>query len=230
MNNYNSYDIFEKECLFPWRKDFEKTDIFKKIKNQFEIINNIWWDPYPTPRKIFEQKMISLLPFYFIDNFLCKNNDKILDIGCGMNEFKNFYSNIFGVDPFYEQYRDDKLNKEFWKSNYKKWNNIMSINALHFIPIKMLSQRIIQFHNLLNTNGVGYLALNYSRLRKHGVTNLTDQQPSDYNAENDFTGKAYAIEEQIKKCENIIAFKLTFYDAVQDEHLNGNIHLIIKNE
>ena len=214
MNNYNSYDIFEKECLLPWREKFEKTNIFKKIKDQFETINNTWWNLNLTPRGIFEQKTISLLPFYFIDNFLCKNNDKILDIGCGMNQFKNYYSNIFGIDPNYEQYRDGELDKEFWKLNYKKWNCIMSINALHFIPVKMLAQRIKQFHSLLNDNGVSYLALNYSRL----------ETTSDED-------KEQLIEEQIKKCEDIIAFRLTFYNVIQDEYLNGNIHLIIiKNE
>ena len=100
MTNY----LFVYVCFIKVCADFYKTDIYKQVIGHYDrVIEDIdkesqldWW----SQTRIWDSyKITSLEPFYYIWQVQQTAQSKpVLDYGCGPNEFKQFWPNIYGVD------------------------------------------------------------------------------------------------------------------------------------
>ncbi len=210
MPNYNNIEEFQGSFQI-WKSDFLKSRLYQQaIKDVFTVHDYEF--EIKMHRNVIADRHITLLPFYFIDNFITNLDDgeQVIDIGCGTNFFKNFYANIHGVDPydFGPHTRDETLNAKWYTDNYGKLRKIFSINALHHIDAKLLQHRLDQFTRLLTPDGIGYMSLNTARM----------------TPENKFE----IIEDTLSK--NNFIFMLAFPREHQECPLDGNIHLVIKGK
>ena len=210
MDSFLNLDDF-KQTYDEWKKTFTESELYKtKIENIYDVYD-YEFEPQ-MPRNIFTKKNITLLPFFFIDKFITKDKDpeQVIDIGCGVNFYKQFYPNVYGVDPhdYGPNTRDSNLDSDWYQRHYNKCKKIISTNALHFIDVKYLKHRIDQFKKLLTPDGVGYMSLNYARIE------------GDKNVDkiNEILG------------QNNFVFVLNFSQHKSECALDGNIHLIVEGE
>jgi hypothetical protein len=218
---YNNIEDFRKDDFDSWKENFKKTDLFKnEIQSKFHIhdFSVDVWNVFLSRTYLWE-KVITLLPFYFIDKFVTKSDteQKFCDLGCGNNLFKQFYPNVHGVDPHFEKFRDEELYKGWYKDNQKKWSGVISVNALHFVPINFFKQTLISFRDLLIPDAYGYLALNYKR-----VENFSKKTTPEANKK--------IIEETLESLYNDIEMCLTYHDEHDDDGIDGNIHILFKGK
>lgn len=171
-----------------------------------------------TPREIQIQKnkTLSLVPFYYIDYILThSSSDKIFDIGCGSNFFKNFY-NVTGFDNTEEADIPQLFDNTFVEQYKDKLDNAIAINSLHFIKITNLKKRIQEFYSVIKPGGYGYISLNMARL----LTRTPDVDVSwAFN---------YAKEEIKTAGINFVSVYID--DNTVDEYIDGNIRLIFEKE
>ena len=208
-----------------WKETFVTDEFLNKIRlyitKQTEgkiLTTTTFKDISHTPREIQikKHKTVSLVPFYYID-YILKNStsDKIFDIGCGCNFFKNFY-NVTGYDQTNEADVKCLFDEEFVEQNKNKLDNAIAINSLHFININRLCQRIQDFYSVVVPDGYGYISLNMQRL-------LTRTPEADINWAFDF------VKEQIENTG--IDFISVYVDnTTVDEYIDGNIRLLFKKE
>lgn len=228
IDYYNSaIDFANSKRFTDWKRKFIKTDLYKRLDKEYDIILD-WFDLQPPPelnafilpRKIFTTKFTTLVGFYLIENYL-NTKEKILDVGCGTNYYKTYYD-VDGVDPYYfanadNEYEVDETsalgNVDFEDSYYKKnkgiHKNIMSQNALHFSSD--FQNNLKEFYSLLGKDGKGFASLNLIRLFEHDNSTSLNKQLKKLDLIKDI------IEEVI---------------VIQNPHANGsdgNLHIIFKN-
>lgn len=106
VDYYKTSEEFSKSERFTnWKKDFQQTDLWTQLEDEYDYILD-WFDgrfplelsTFALPRKLITSKFTSLIGFYFIENYLNKE-EQIVDVGCGINYWKNYYD-VHGVDPF----------------------------------------------------------------------------------------------------------------------------------
>ena len=228
IDYYNSaIDFANSKRFTDWKRKFIKTDLYKRLDKEYDIILD-WFDWQPPlqlstfmlPRKNFTTKFTTLIGFYLIENYL-NTKEKILDVGCGINFYKTYYD-VDGVDPVYfahthNEYEVDKTsalgNIDFEDSYYKRnkgtYKNIMSQCALHFNSD--FQNNLKEFYSLLGKDGKGFASLNLMRLFEHDNSTSLGNQLKKLDLIKDI------IEEVI---------------VIQNPHsngLDGNLHIIFKN-
>jgi hypothetical protein len=171
-----------------------------------------------TPRELQLQKhkTISLIPFYYIDYILKhSSSDKLFDIGCGFNFFKNFY-NVTGFDNTEEADIQCLFDESFVEQYENKLDNAIAINSLHFVELTNIRERILEFYRVIKSDGYGYLTFNMTKL-------LTDAPDTDIN---------WAFEYAKKEIEktNIDFLSVYIDNTIVNEYIDGNIRLLFKKE
>jgi len=164
MNNIYNEEQFKHK--------FKKTNVYKQLKKDFDIIT---WDTKHntfelfddiTPREFKGRRLTTAVPFFYIEQI--QNNGLIYDIGCGWNLYKRYYDNIIGIGaepPNSVYYHADEhgiFNDEFVSKNNERFDNIMSMNSLHFIPIEKFSKRIDDILSVAKPNAFIFLMFNIS--------------------------------------------------------------------
>lgn len=180
-----------------------------------------------TPRQTLVTTYIPCASFFYI-NFLLKNNDtNVVDLGCGMNFFKDIIPNIVGIDPVDERADiKDMFDEDFVANHKSSYKAVFSIDALHFIPISKFADRVRQFYSLLQNGGRGYLSLNAQRMleqekEKYLIFPTSDVQPFEVQEyiENQIHEQLYDINFLVK--DVLITEKA-------DEFIDGNIRLVME--
>lgn len=99
-----SEDFVKSERFTTWKKGFVETELWGQLTREYDYILDrvdfTWseeWNTFTLPRKLIVSKFTSLMGFYFIENYLNKE-EQIVDMGCGINYWKNYYD-VHGVDP-----------------------------------------------------------------------------------------------------------------------------------
>ena len=182
-----------------------------------------------TPRESAITTVFPCASFWYLNYLTDIRPDKIVDLGCGVNFFKNIIPNIIGVDPD-NPYADiiDTYNGEYLHKHANTFQALFSIDALHFRPITEFVDIVQNFYSMLKKEGRGYLSLNSARLI--GCTEKTvlqeifgNEKPSPKEIED-------YIDCQIKtKLINIdfIVTDLLICD-IEDEFMDGNIRLVMQ--
>ena len=178
-----------------------------------------------TPRELAILSVIPCASFYYLNYLIELNPNRIGDIGCGMNFFKDIIPGIFGID---ESGTEADCKESFDNSFSIKYENqfycAFSIDALHFVPITEFYNQIMRFLNIIQPGGRGYIALNSARLIDSSSEELllktfdtltpTKNQVADY------------INEQIKKLPIDWLVIDNFITNTVDEFVDGNIRLV----
>ena len=231
MNNFNEYNPDN------FKKVFINSDVYNLVTKKADII--FWNSFYPTkgysnntitPREFHVNSIVTIAPFYYLQYLTEVNPTSIYDIGCGMNYFKRFFPNIIGIgeegDSTFCGDIHDSFNKEFAEKYKNKFESAFSINAIHFVPLTTLRDRIIDFVSVIKPGGRGFLALNFQRLIEY-----TTQQDLDMLFPNGITPEVSDryVREQFDNISNIKMLCVDIdVNQVTDEWMNGNIRVVFE--
>ena len=177
--------------------------------------------------------VISVIPFYYISMLTEILPNKIADIGCGGNMFKDIFPMIHGIDP-YSSKADEcaQFNSEFSISHTNEYDCAMSINAIHFKSIENFSEQFHAFANVIKPGGRGFLAINSRRMMekasketlislfKSPVYEISPKDESDY------------LDSEILKITNsrkinILAVN-NCIEQYPDESMDGNLRIVFE--
>jgi hypothetical protein len=231
MKNFNDYDPDK------FKLTFQNTELYTNVVKNADIV--FWGKSFSsrdsftifstdTPREKFSKKVITISSFYYLQFLTEVSPSNIYDIGCGMNYFKNYIPSIIGIDA---EIKDGKIvgdvygrfNDNFVLKN--KFDSAFSINALHFIPLPDLRQRILDFVSIINTGGRGFLALNSQRLLDNtSADELALVFPNGITTE---SLDSY-IRSQFDNIEDIKFLCVDIDLSVPDEWMDGNIRVVFE--
>ena len=208
----------------------QKVQILSKLEEYYDVLI---WDhkdlkKSKPPRWQLGSRIGFLQPYYYIEQLLKEDPKNIADIGCGGNDFKRFYPNIIGYDP-YEPEADLKelFDEKFVQKHFQEFDAAFSICALHFIPLDYFAQRVSEFASVIKPGGRGYLALNLARM----VEDAPDKKNSDYlldlfGTENPSTEQCYDYITKELDSLGLDMLESTVDFKIYDEYINGNIRLL----
>lgn len=245
QENVNPYSEGE------FKNKFKRSDLFLEIKKDFpycifqdldmKSLNQLRTDIISqkhilTPRQHTSTSIFSLVPFYYLQFILDNNPNVIYDIGCGWNIFKRYIPIIIGLEvpdksPNYLKYADihDELLFEFSdyvEKYYGKYENAIAINSLHFCPISKIRQRIIDFSNLIQRGGMGFITFNIKRMLECEDLFTNTEKVNLFNFSE--------LETWIRHELNDLPFEIKVFeflplnDRTIDEWLNGNLRIVFK--
>ena len=229
MNNINPYiqEQFEKK--------FRQSSTYQALSSDYnEILFEKYfsWGKFATPRQragantLTSHTRFTAVPFYYLEFLTEKNPQVIYDLGCGWNIFKKYIPNIIGIgaehpsDDFFYADQHDYVDEDFITGHQNFFESVFSINALHFIPLSKLKQRVLEFYSMIKPNGTGYLAMNFQRMfeRETGgqFHNFTLREYDNYvRTQLGDLGLDYCV------------FDVELTEKNRNEIMDGNIRLVI---
>lgn len=223
INKYNSIK-FEKE--------FKTTDLYQHLKKDYDILSfDYHYTSYQrTPRQYEGDRQyitkFSVVPFYYLKFLTDANPGEIYDLGCGWNIFKKYIPNIIGIgaentqDTFFGDIRDF-VDDDYIENHQNYFESVFSINALHYIPLNDIRQRVLDFGSMIKDGGCGFIALNCKRMLE--FENIRNSSSSDIDC--------IILAEQIRVKLADLPFKLDVFEvdlSVLDNCMDGNIRIVIK--
>jgi hypothetical protein len=158
-----------------WLDSFRKNNFYKTILNDYDYCISSYREMsilkaclhhtvYETARTFTEQyRILDVVPYYYID-FLLKNHPKtIIDLGCGINNFKKYIPGLVGIDADREATQADIF--DFFDSDFSQGHQqccdaLMSINAIHFSPVNTITQRLKWLAELIRPGGTAFVSTN----------------------------------------------------------------------
>ena len=160
-----------------------------------------------TPRQHARQRHATRLAHHLLDTLAIR--ERCVDIGCGDNWFKQAHPEIWGVDPYCEQDRDEQLTPEWWIHNWGQWPHAFSCNAVHFCDQTEIVQQIAKVRGILRPAGTGLITLNRARIA---------ERTADYDPELLCTtlGQTPGLT------------RMVWFDQPLDANMDGNVWLWLK--
>jgi hypothetical protein len=207
-----------------FRIDFPKSTIGKRIISEIPDWFNLSYSPIdynpPTPRE--HTLTFNVVPFFYIQMLLEKNPKIIADIGCGINFYKKFIPEIYGVDPGEHPDVDqvDFFDREFSLGHENKYDCAMSMNAIHFISLKGISEQLRNFSRIIGPGGRGFVTLNVMRMIE-----MTDEQ----DMIQDDQLSVYIKQQVDDALPNVLAYD-DYINESMDSYMNGNIRVVFEKE
>lgn len=212
---------------------------FEKIENYYDVLveneeqiralfEDTSSDESLNPRDHLECRIGFTEVFTHLNKLLEINPKTIIDIGCGMNHFKEFIPHLIGLDPRYSNADIiASFDAEFSKQYTHSFDAAFSICALHFIPLDYMRTRILEFANIIKPGGRGYITLNLARL----------VEDAHYKKNTDYLIEMFGTENpSIDQCEDYVKKELDMLNLdmllcevdfnIYDAYYNGNIRLI----
>ena len=229
--NLNSYN----QQVF--KSTFVNSEIYKKIISYYGNDVTVSFDPVHlgvfdnlTPRQLLSKKIVTAVSFYYLQFLLDFAPRQMLDIGCGDNTFKNFLPNVIGIDPYpFVDPGPDKIesfDQTFVLRHKEQYECAFSINALHFVSLSELSNRILDFSNLIKPGGRGYISLNAARM----VEKTSDEERISL-----FGSTIVGTDRLAEYCDTIVKdLPLQFLvvdnliNHFRNEYIDGNLRLVFE--
>lgn len=221
MQNKNAYS----QLAFEPR--FSKTPLYQRLSAEYEVLDfSKSWNPhFGTPRQQWgtQKRIFSVVPFYYLEFLTERNPKNIVDLGCGWNIFKQYIPNVVGIgaespdSKWFSADIHDFVDADFINGHQQSFESLFSINALHFVPLSQIRQRVFDFYCMLEPNGTGWLALNAQRMVERDFSKFGNKD------------KAY-IDSYIRSELSSLEIHWVIFDVdldVQDEYMNGNIQLVM---
>lgn len=94
-----------------------------------------------------------------------KPNECVIDVGCGINPFKNLIPNLVGIDPAFKQ-ADYQVTIENFQTD-QKFDVALCLGSINFGSKETIKNQIKCINNLLNPTARIYWRVNPG-LRDHG--------------------------------------------------------------
>ena len=228
MKTFNSND-FEKES-----KNLRHDLAIKEIFGNDVILTYAHNSYTETPRVDALSRKFSMVPLWYLQFLADAGPARIVDIGCGGNLFKPVIEKLYGtpchgIDPTPENHNADEFDifdADFSQGHCGFYESAFSINALHFIPLSYLADRINEFYNVIAPGGMGFLALNIAR--------MIDRTPPDWILQTFGSAKPTPTQLQDYVREQLYTLKIDFMvidlliDSHLDEAMDGNIRVVFK--
>ena len=222
---FNAYDEQQ------FRLQFQDTDLGRAVSNDFDELiydrhcrvhceitpRQQLGEPACMPRRFF------MSAFYYLGWLIEKNPIEIYDLGCGWNIFKRYLPQVIGVAAESQQgphfYGDihDFVDDDYVTGHNAAFHSVYSICALHFIPMRELRSRVLDFASMIAPGGRGWLSLNAQRLCER------DPNWSDASAQE--------IDYHVRSELADLPFEILVFDVDLerlDNPINGNMHLVIQ--
>ena len=211
-----------------WKKQFSSTDIYKTLIAKYD---DVYFERFPDHGTLRQQWAISrtsAIPFYYINWIQQCKPQKVYDLGCGWNFFKQYYDNIVGIDsqsPTNINYRADihAYIDDDWFAEYKNsFEAVFSICSLHGYPLSEIKDNVLKFHSLLKSGGRGWLSLNALRL----VQKDLQFQNVHKKVIDDFIHYTLADLPDLASLHTNIFFPAERGTELEHEAMDGNIHIL----
>ena len=226
----NPYDAKKCECIVTEKFDINlkkkysrwKINDYRKIYTFTAAIRK-----RETPRYSAILAVIPCASFYYLNYLVELSPNKIADIGCGINFFKDIIPGVVGFDYNGPEIDiEDVFDSNFSENHTNHFDSAFSIDALHFIPITNFYGRVIEFANIIKSGGRGYLAMNSARLIDNSTPELLLELFGTVNPSNEQI--AIYIDQEIKK----LPIKWLVVDNLiideYNEYIDGNIRLVFE--
>ena len=218
LDNINVYDQVE------FKQKFMQSKIYKMIDAEADII--IWEknDEIPigefTPRLQSWFRIATMQPCYYIDLLYENNPSCIYDIGCGINWFKQFYPNIYGIGGETEdrgEYFGDERGRwgEGLESKLTNIEAMFAMLSLHFRGVDKIRTLIEEVISTLAINGRAYLSFNSRQIIKFTNKKITTIEVVKY------------LRYDLAKIESV-RWLVVDMDSSYDSSLDGNISLVFE--
>ena len=218
LDNINVYDQVE------FKQKFMQSKIYKMIDAEADII--IWEknDEIPigefTPRLQSWFRIATMQPCYYIDLLYENNPSCIYDIGCGINWFKQFYPNIYGIGGEKEdrgEYFGDERGRwgEGLESKLTNIEAMFAMLSLHFRGVDKIRTLIEEVISTLAINGRAYLSFNSRQIIKFTNKKITTIEVVKY------------LRYDLAKIESV-RWLVVDMDSSYDSSLDGNISLVFE--
>jgi len=187
-----------------------------------------FWQGIMTPRELYFYPRFTVCSLYYIDYLAEIDPDKIVDIGCGMNIWKEFYPNLIGIDL--EHPAADILEKfddEFVERHIEEYQCAMTMGAIIFVSFASIEHQMLQFIRTIKPGGRGFMSFNVAHMITH------------YTSKADFVsilGKEYPTTEEISNyCDEVVQrlpIKLLVVDNLiterYNEYMDGNLRIVFE--
>lgn len=223
-----------------FEKKFVETDIFNQLKSEYDHLIFDKHFPlmqqeklYITPRQQYAEPLtipsyFSVVPFYYLEFLTNVDPDTIYDLGCGWNIFKKYIPNIIGIGaekpthPSFNADVHDFIDNCFIDDHKDHFKSVFSINALHFIPLSQIRQRVLDFYSMIAPGGRGWLALNAKRMIElDSESNFLSNNNVDVEAVSEY------IDSELKNLPGtILLFDVDL--SCLDNFMDGNIQIIFE--
>jgi hypothetical protein len=208
--------------------------IQKLIDQQFQISyactydSKIFTEHLVTPREYYYYPRLTVCSLYYIDYLNEIKPQQIIDIGCGMNVWKQFYPNIYGIDAAHP----NADHMAIFDDNYSQINTnaieaAFTIGGLTFTSLINLQRQMLSFINIIALGGRGYMSFNLGRMLTH-YTNKDDYQKI-------FDKTSPSTEEISMYCDSIITklpVKLLVVDNLilerYNDYMDGNLRIVFE--
>ena len=215
-----------------FEEKFRQSSTYQALSADYDkILFEKYFDPpfAGTPRQQIGAgtTLFTAVSFYYLQ-FLTQKNPKIIyDLGCGWNIFKKYIPNIIGIgaelpsSTFFYADQHDYVDECFITGHLNFFESVFSINALHFIPLSELQQRVLEFHSMIKPGGTGYLAMNFQR--------MFERETSDQF--HNFTLEEYDNYVRTQLCDlglDYCVFDVELTEKNRNEYMDGNIRLVIR--
>jgi hypothetical protein len=183
LQNYNVYDQDQFEPFF------KQTSIYQQLLKKYTLINfdkfyqpfinnndkfkkgkiksePEWWEKTETLRSILlKQGIVDAVPFYYLKYLTDINPEKIYDIACGCNFFKDYIPNLVAISgnppssPFFNGDEYGWIDDNYIAQHQNIFPSAFSLVSLHFIPITDVRKRVIDFMSMIRPGGRGFLSM-----------------------------------------------------------------------
>jgi hypothetical protein len=213
MEHYPDYDSFCGTASYQqWLETWRRPTPTPAVDLWVDHHGQPWLDgkAIQTPRQEALIRVATRLPFYLLAT-LEIGDLPCVDIGCGLNWFRQFYPSIWGVDPHNEPHRDEPLTPEWWIPNWGRWPRAFSCNAMHFCDQATIAQNIGKVRGILAPGGCAVITLNRARIQDRTQHYSEDRLREDLETTPGLT-------------------RMVWMDTPHDAHMDGNVWLWIDAE
>jgi hypothetical protein len=227
-----------------WLVEFQQSDFYQRIRKDYQhVISShhemtvlraaLHHTVYERSRDFCKNEhILDVVPYYYIQPLIEADPEVIVDLGCGLNIFKNVWPNIIGIDADRKSPCDihDYFDPEFAHGHQNYCDALISINAIHFSPIDSIAERLEWCADMVTPGGTGFIAFNFETWLMY-----TDRERCIelFGATPKFEDIVHYMDQQISS----IGLDLIIYDwpvlrvppesTIRDD-LNGNVRLVFR--
>ena len=216
QHNLNAYDSVEFQQRFPY------TELGKRVLSHYD---HVLWDHSNVKtiedkfwtRTRFETRMLSVVPYYYLEYLLKHSPEHIYDIGCGNNIFKKHIPNVIGIDPTYEEADiKDFVDDDYVAGHQNYFESMFAINSIHFFPLKHIREKINRIITMIKPGGRCFMTLNVQRMLERDIDSVYD------NIEQFIRKQLYQMDFEYE----VFDVNVNTLNETVNEYLDGNVRMV----